>query len=140
MTKSTVTRKAALTAGIIALDYFNMENIRPDSMGNLDYAEAIQVLVKMVEQVSKPRKAVVSKARKINENLAREIVKAMTENGTPSLTSKEIVALGLPEITTTQKAAAVMRVAEELGLASKVKEGKNIRYTIAIADDSTEDE
>lgn len=140
MTKSTVTRKAALTAGIIALDYFNMESIRPDSMGNLDYAEAIQVLVKMVEQVSKPRKAVVSKARKINENLAREIVKAMTENGTPSLTSKEIVALGLPEITTTQKAAAVMRVAEELGLASKVKEGKNIRYVIATADDSAEDE
>lgn len=137
MTKSTVTRKAALTAGIIALDYFNMENIRPDSMGNLDYAEAIQVLVKMVEQVSKPRKAVVSKARKINENLAAEVCKHIPAEG---LTSKEIVALGLPEITTTQKAAAVMRVAEELGLASKVKEGKNIRYVIATADDSAEDE
>lgn len=137
MTKSTVTRKAALTAGIIALDYFNMENIRPDSMGDLDYAEAIQVLVKMVEQVSKPRKAVVSKARKINENLAAEVCKHIPAEG---LTSKEIVALGLPEITTTQKAAAVMRVAEELGLASKVKEGKNIRYVIATADDSAEDE
>ena len=137
MTKSTVTRKAALTAGIIALDYFNMENIRPESMGNLDYAEAIQVLVKMVEQVSKPRKAVVSKARKINENLAAEVCKHIPAEG---LTSKEIVALGLPEITTTQKAAAVMRVAEELGLASKVKEGKNIRYVIATADDSAEDE
>lgn len=137
MTKSTVTRKAALTAGIIALDYFNMENIRPDNMGNLDYVEAIQVLVKMVEQVSKPRKAVVSKARKINENLAAEVCKHIPAEG---LTSKEIVALGLPEITTTQKAAAVMRVAEELGLASKVKEGKNIRYVIATADDSAEDE
>jgi CHAT domain-containing protein len=137
MTKSTVTRKAALTAGIIALDYFNMENIRPDSMGDLDYAEAIQVLVKMVEQVSKPRKAVVSKARKINENLAAEVCKHIPAEG---LTSKEIVALGLPEITTTQKAAAVMRVAEELGLASKVKEGKNIRYVIATADDAAEDE
>ena len=137
MTKSTVTRKVALTAGIIALDYFNMENIRPESMGNLDYAEAIQVLVKMVEQVSKPRKAVVSKARKINENLAAEVCKHIPAEG---LTSKEIVALGLPEITTTQKAAAVMRVAEELGLASKVKEGKNIRYVIATADDSAEDE
>jgi hypothetical protein len=137
MTKSTVTRKAALTAGIIALDYFNMENIRPDSMGDLDYAEAIQVLVKMVEQISKPRKAVVSKARKINENLAAEVCKHIPAEG---LTSKEIVALGLPEITTTQKAAAVMRVAEELGLASKVKEGKNIRYVIATADDAAEDE
>lgn len=137
MTKSTVTRKAALTAGIIALDYFNMENIRPDSMGDLDYAEAIQVLVKMVEQVSKPRKAVVSKARKINENLAAEVCKHIPAEG---LTSKEIVALGLPEITTTQKAAAVMRVAEELSLASKVKEGKNIRYVIATADDAAEDE
>lgn len=137
MTKSTVTRKAALTAGIIALDYFNMENIRPDSMGDLDYAEAIQVLVKMVEQVSKPRKAVVSKARKINENLAAEVCKHIPAEG---LSSKEIVALGLPEITTTQKAVAVMRVAEELGLASKVKEGKNIRYVIATADDSAEDE
>lgn len=137
MTKSTVTRKVALTAGIIALDYLNMENVRPESMGDLDYAEAIQVLVKMVEQVSKPRKTVVSKARKINENLAAEVCKHIPAEG---LTSKEIVALGLPEITTTQKAAAVMRVAEELGLASKVKEGKNIRYVIATADDSAEDE
>lgn len=137
MTKSTVTRKVALTAGIIALDYLNMENIRPESMGDLDYAEAIQVLVKIVEQVSKPRKAVVSKARKINENLAAEVCKHIPAEG---LTSKEIVALGLPEITTTQKAAAVMRVAEELGLASKVKEGKNIRYVIATADDSAEGE
>ena len=44
------------------------------------------------------------------------------------LTSKEIVAIGLPDVATTQKAAAVMRVAEELGLVAKVKDGKKISY------------
>ena len=82
----------------------------------------------MLEQIAKPRAKAVSKARKMNENLAAEVAKALPAEG---LTSKQIVELGNPAITTTQKAAAVMRVAEELGYAHKVKDGKKISYVPA---------
>lgn len=131
MAKSTITRKSALSAAIIAFDFLNMESIRPEGMPDVDYMEVKEVLGNMLAQVSKPRAKAVSKARKMNENLANEITKAMAENGTPHLTSKEIVALGMPEVTTTQKAAAVMRVAEELGLVAKIKDGKKIFYQLA---------
>lgn len=128
MTKNTITRKSALSAAIIAFDFLNMEAIRPDGMPDVDYMEVKQTLTNMLEQVSKPRAKAVSKARKMNENLATEVAKALPAEG---LTSKQIVELGNPAITTTQKAAAVMRVAEELGLAHKVKDGKKISYVPA---------
>lgn len=125
MAKSTITRKSALSAAIIAFDFLNMESIRPEGMPDVDYTEVKEVLGNMLAQVSKPRAKAVSKARLMNETLAREIAKALPAEG---LTSKQIVELGNPAITTTQKAAAVMRVAEELGLAVKVKDGKKISY------------
>lgn len=125
MAKNTITRKSALSAAIIAFDFLNMEAIRPDGMPDVDYMEVKETLAKMLEQVSKPRAKAVSKARKMNENLAAEVAKALPAEG---LTSKQIVELGNPAITTTQKAAAVMRVAEELGYAHKVKDGKKISY------------
>lgn len=90
-----------------------------------DLPEVNEVLKKMHAQLVKPRKAVVSKARLANENLARKVVKMLPAEG---LGSKGIVGLGIPEIMTTQKAAAVMRVAEDMGLAEKVKDGKAITY------------
>ena len=125
MAKNTITRKSALSAAIIAFDFLNMESIRPEGMPDVDYMEVKQTLANMLEQVSKPRAKAVSKARKMNENLAAEVAKALPAEG---LTSKQIVELGNPAITTTQKAAAVMRVAEELGYAHKVKDGKKISY------------
>lgn len=109
--KKNMTRKQALTN---AINY---------SKGCGDYNTA-EVLEKMLEQVSKPRKAVVSKARKINENLATNVAKMCGDE----VTTKDVVALGLPEITTTQKAAAVLRVATELGLFEKVVDGKKVSY------------
>lgn len=131
MTKSTITRKSALSAAIIAFDFLNMEGIRPEGMPDVDYVEVGKVLGNMLEQVSKPRAKAVSKARLANEGLAREIAKVIPADG---ITTKEIVALGNPAVATTQKAAAVMRVAEELGLVVKVKDGKRIAYKSA--DDS----
>lgn len=131
MTKSTITRKSALSAAIIAFDFLNMEGIRPEGMPDVDYVEVGKVLGNMLEQVSKPRAKAVSKARLANEGLAREIAKAIPADG---ITTKEIVAMGNPAVATTQKAAAVMRVAEELGLVVKVKDGKRIAYKPA--DDS----
>ena len=125
MAKNTITRKSALSAAIIAFDFLNMEAIRPEGMPDVDYMEVKKTLTNMLEQVSKPRAKAVSKARLINEGLAREVAKALPAEG---LTSKQIVELGNPAITTTQKAAAVMRVAEELGLTVKIKEGKKISY------------
>jgi CHAT domain-containing protein len=137
MTKSNVTRKSALSAAIIAFDFLNMESIRPEGMPDVDYMEVKETLAKMLEQVSKPRAKAVSKARKANEYLASVIVKQMPVDG---LTSKEIVAIGLPDVATTQKAAAVMRVAEELGLVVKVKDGKKISYKPVTDDDDVEGE
>ena len=131
MAKSTITRKSALSAAIIAFDFLNMEGIRPEGMPDVDYVEVGKVLGNMLKQVSKPRAKAVSKARLANEGLGREIAKAIPADG---ITTKEIVAMGNPAVATTQKAAAVMRVAEELGLVVKVKDGKRIAYKPA--DDS----
>lgn len=127
MTKSNVTRKSALSAAIIAFDYLNFEGIYDLNIDD-NYNDIKETLSKMLEQVSKPRAKAVSKARMMNENLAAEVAKALPAEG---LTSKQIVELGNPAIATTQKAAAVMRVAEELGLARKVKDGKKISYVPA---------
>lgn len=97
---------------------------------NSKAAEALSVLKKMHEQLTAPRKATVSKARKVNENLAAKIRDAISANG-DGMSTKDIVALGIPEITTTQKAAAVARVAVELGYIHKCVDGKSITYSIA---------
>lgn len=125
MAEKNITRKAALEFA-----YASIQGILDDggyalAEDNAKATEVQEVLNKMLAQLNKPRKAAVSKARLMNENLAREIVAAMPAEG---LTSKQIVGLGNLNITTTQKAAAVMRVAEEMGLAVKVKDGKKISY------------
>lgn len=120
MTKSTITRAAAIALAIEVL-----EHAKSEDWDTAPIAEAQEVLKNMHAQLMKPRAKAVSKARKMNENLAREVAKRIPAEG---VTSKQIVGFGLPEITTTQKAAAVMRVAEELGLIIKVKDGKAVIY------------
>lgn len=94
------------------------------AIDNIDNDEVKDVLGKMLAQVTKPRAAAVSKARKVNENLATKL--ADTVEG--EVTTKDVVALGIPEIGTTQKAAAVLKVAVELGFFEKVTEGKKVTY------------
>lgn len=109
--KNTLTRAQALTK---AIDY---------ARGCGDSA-TVEVLENMLAQVTKPRKAAVSKARKANENLVDKIVELAGDE----VTTKDVVALGIAEIATTQKAAAVLRVACELGKFEKVTEGKKVTY------------
>jgi hypothetical protein len=90
-----------------------------------DLPEVNEVLRKMHEQLVKPRAKAVSKARLANEGLARKLAAMLPTEGAGS---KAIVGFGIPEVATTQKAAAVMRVACELGLAEKVVDKKNITY------------
>jgi len=92
--------------------------------------EIIAVLKNMHAQLTKPRAKAVTKARKANENLAKQLHAAVVERG-DGMSTKDFVALGLPEITTTQKAAAVARVACELGLLTKCVNGKAITYALA---------
>lgn len=117
MAKSNITRKQAIELALTLVK----ESAEFDDKWN----EVAEVLQKMHEQLSKPREKAVSKARMQNENLVKDIINKIPADG---LTSKEIVNLGNPAITTTQKAVAVMRVAEEMGFISKVKEGKKISY------------
>lgn len=121
MAKSTMTRKQALE---FAINFM----ITVDADAEVDdptAKDAVEVLTKMHEQLSKPHAKAVSKARKLNESLAAEIAHHIPAEG---MTSKDIVNLGNPAVTTTQKAVAVMRVAEELGLVTRVKDGKKISY------------
>lgn len=100
------------------------------AISNLDNEEVVEVLDKMLQSISKPRKAAVSKARKMNENLVNKIYDLAGDE----VTTKDVVAFGLPEIATTQKAAAVLRVACELGKFEKVTEGKKVAYKKVVAE------
>ena len=119
--KKNITRAQALTNGIA---YANAN-------GDKDTAE---VLGKMLTQVMKPRKAAVSKARLANEGLAKKVAELVADDHDTAITTKDVVALGIPEVTTTQKAAAVLRVACELGKFEKVVNGKKVGYKKVIAE------
>lgn len=117
---TTITRAQAIENAIRAC-----QSVNEGAEFRTYWDDTIEVLVKMHEQLVKPRKATVSKARIANESLARKIAKVLPAEG---LTSKGIVELGFPEVTTTQKAVAVMRVAEELELVERLKDGKTITF------------
>ena len=110
MSKNTITRAAAIAIAIERTQ---------------DLPEVNEVLKNMHAQLVKPRAKAVSKARLANENLAHKLAKMLPAEG---IGSKAIVGFGLPEVMSTQKAVAVMRVAEELGLVERVKDGKNITF------------
>lgn len=125
MSKNTITRAQAVENALIFCNYANVTALTIEGHEDIDWVETANVLAKMHEQLMKPRKATISKARLANELLARKIAEIMPAEG---LTSKQIVGLGFPEVATTQKAVAVMRVAEELGLAERVKDKKTISF------------
>jgi hypothetical protein len=130
--KNTITRAQALTNAIQACKFANNETATWDA--DLDWNEVTEVLGKMLAQVTKPRKAAVSKARKANENLAKKVAELIEDNHDTAITTKDVVNLGIPEIATTQKAAAVLRVACELGKFEKVVDGKKVGYKKVIAE------
>lgn len=118
-----ITRKQALQIAYVALDYMNCEALRPETFKDVDYIEAMEVIGKMIDQLSKPRVKTISKARKVNEGLAKKVYDLAGD----VVTSKDVVNMGLPEILTTQKAIAVLRVGCELGLFVK-GDGKKVAY------------
>ena len=130
MSKNTITRAQAIDYAISAVKH-TREYWETDGDWSPEKSdEIIAILKKMHDQLTKPRVKAVSKARKANENLAAKVRDAISAKG-DGMSTKDIVALGLPEITTTQKAAAVARVAVELGYIHKCVDGKAITYAIA---------
>lgn len=122
--KKNMTRKDALSNALVFCNYANITALRIEGYEDIDWVETANVLHKMLTQVSKPRAKTVSKARKANEYLAKKVAE-LCDN---EVTTKDVVALGLPDIATTQKAAAVLRVACEMGFFEKVTEGKKVSY------------
>lgn len=95
-----------------------------------DMPEVAEVLTKMHASITKPRAKSEgpSKARKDNERLAHELAAAIPEGS-------EVTAKWVTEhvrgVLTTQKAAAVARVGVELGIISKVVDGRKVTYARA---------
>lgn len=112
--KNTITRAQALEFAI----------------ANIDNEEVIEVLTKMHEQVTKPRKKsdAPSKARILNEALATKCVAAM--EGHDAVTSKWLME-HVNGLLTPQKVTAVMNVAIARGEVTKSKEGKVVTYSLA---------
>jgi hypothetical protein len=125
MTKSTITRKQALENALIFCNYANVTALTIEGYEGIDWVETANVLAKMHEQVAKPRAKAVSKARKMNENLAEWV---FDNAPTDAITTKDVVALGNPDIATTQKASAVLRVGTEMGFFEKVVDRKKVTY------------
>lgn len=133
--KKNVTRAQALDFAYAVIANIVKDGGFADAEDNHKAPEVLEVLENMSNQLKKPRAKVVSKARKMNENLAATIVAAIPAEG---INTKGIVGMGYPDVTTTQKAAAVMRVAEDMGLVRKEKNGKNITY-VPVTEDAPED-
>lgn len=123
MAKSTMTRAQALEFAINFMITVDADAEVDDPMAK----ETVTVLTKMHEQLSKPRTKAVSKARKLNESLAEKVAECFPFDGGLQ-TTKDVVEMGFPEITTTQKAAAVLRVACEMGWIEKITDGKKVAY------------
>lgn len=93
-------------------------------------AEARNIIAKMIDQLAKPRKKAEgpTKARRENEKLAREMADAITAKG--EMVTPKWVTEHVRGILTPQKAVAVAKVAEEMGLISKFKDGKATYYQV----------
>ena len=114
MSEKKMTRKEALEIAIAACDN----------------EEAIEVLKKMLVQVTKPRKRAEgpSKARRENERLLADVLAASEDKGEP-VTSKWLTE-HVRGLMTPQKVTAVAKIGIENGSLVRNKEGKVITYSL----------
>lgn len=130
MAEKKMTRKEALELAIRMFkehEYGANENF----MTELEGIPAVEVLTKMYEQISKPRKKsnTPSKARLANENMLRKCVEAM--KGHDKVTSAWLLehVTGWTSLTP-QKVTAVMNIGIEDGTVIRTKEGKAVYYSV----------
>ena len=86
------------------------KQVLENAIANLD-----KNLNEMLDAISEPYGAPRSKTRMYNELLARTVAKKISDE----VTAEGVVNLGMPEITTIQRATEVLHVACELGLFGK---------------------
>jgi len=120
MAEKKMTRKEAL---VIAIERFNPDCDSHD-------AEVVEVLRKMLEQVSKPRKKSnePTKARRENEKLLVDMLEAIKAKGEP-VTSKWVTE-HVRGLITPQKVTAVAKIGLDDGRLVRTKEGKVITYSL----------
>jgi len=121
MTKK-MTRREALTNVVCFL--------RDNEQYGDDWHEEIEVLDKMIEQIDKQAARPKSKstARVANEPIAREFVKVLAKEGNP-LSAKEMT-YKVRFCTTSQKAVAIAKIAEEWGAIEKVTIKNRVFYRL----------
>lgn len=118
MAEKKMTRKDALTIAI----------------ASCENEEAREVLKKMLEQVSKPRKKAEgpSKTRRDNEVLLESLLEAIEAHGEP-VTSKWVTE-HVRGIMTPQKATAVAKIGLDSGRLIRTKEGKAVYYSLPVSE------
>lgn len=101
------------------------------AIAHVDNAEVVEVLTKMHEQVTKPRKKsdAPTKTQILNRGLAEKCYEAIAAKG-EAVSSKWLIE-HVNGLLTPQKTTAVMRILIEDGRIIRNKEGKNISYSIA---------
>lgn len=127
MAEKKMTRKEAL---VIAIDHMRDDALEDPQGEFSNVAEAVEVLNKMLEQVSKPRKKsdAPSKARRENEKLLADVIAAIEEKGEP-VTSKWLTE-HVRGLMTPQKVTAVAKIGIDNGSLVRIKEGKVISYSL----------
>ena len=129
MAEKKMTRKEALENAIAITKEYLSSDMWDFSAEQVE--ETIEVLTKMHEQLTKPRKRsdAPTKTQIMNANLAEKCFEAISEKGEP-VTSKWICE-HVNGIMTPQKCTAVMRLLVEDGRAVKAKDGKTVTYAVA---------
>lgn len=125
-----MTRRDALTTAIeIMCEYVNL-NFEASDFSSIYIENAIDILEKMVIQIDKQAARPKSKstARLQNEPIAREFIKILAKKGSP-LSAKEMT-YEVRYCTTSQKAVAIAKIAEEWGAIERVNIKNRIFYRL----------
>ena len=94
------------------------------------WKEVTAVLERMLTSITRPRAKQTSKARKDNEELAEWLRDFVSAHG-DGVTASEIAKAGNSAVQSSQKAAAVAKVAIEKGYIVRNKSGKVTTYYLA---------
>lgn len=129
MTKK-MTRKEALETAIEIVTEYRHVSFGEDDFSATHTEEVLSVLQNMVAQIDKQaaRPKSKSSARVANEPIAREFIKVLAKEGNP-LSAKEMT-YKVRFCTTSQKAVAIAKIAEEWGAIEKVTIKNRVFYRL----------
>lgn len=125
-----MTRREALTSAIEIVSEFLRDNFDMDDIDAMHTQKVIDILENMVAQIDKQAARPKSKstARLQNEPIAREFIKILAKKGSP-LSAKEMT-YEVRYCTTSQKAVAIAKIAEEWGAIERINIKNRIFYRL----------